>query len=140
MNFRGLEGSAVRPGMRVQEVQGSSHLNEVIWYHWVIENCGTSRPVEVHVLDFKTSLFPLVLVLQRAEEALAAAKCSVCSHHVSPSQAARIPHLTDREGQEQDLPGDLSSMANPVADEHSASCRLRPSNVRAEQSFTYSLL
>lgn len=49
----GLEGSAVMPGMRVQEVQGLSHLNELIWCHWVIENCGTSRPLKFtfHSID-----------------------------------------------------------------------------------------
>lgn len=42
-----------------------------------------SRPAEVQVLDFKTSLFPLFWVLQRAEGALAAAKSGVSSHCVS---------------------------------------------------------
>lgn len=51
-----------------------------------------ARPAEAQVLNFKTSLFPLFLALQRAEGALAAAKGSVCSQHVSPSQAARTPH------------------------------------------------
>lgn len=53
---------------------------------------ASSRPAEVQVLSFRTSPFPLFLVLQRAEGALAAAKCGVCSHHVSPSRAARTPH------------------------------------------------
>lgn len=78
-----------------------------------------SRPAEIHVLSLKTSLFPQFLALQRAEGAVAAAKCSVCSQHVSPPSSQNTSHLTNREGQEgTSLPGDLSSITNPVADLH----------------------
>lgn len=95
-----------------------------------------SRPVEVHVLDFKTSLFPSVF---GAPEGWGSSGCSQgwCQ---PPSSSQNTSHLTAREGQERDLPGDLSSITNPVADKHSASCRLRPSKVRANQRFTHSLL
>lgn len=56
---------------------------------------------------------------------------AVCAHTMSaPLEQPEHLTLTDREGQERDLPGGLSSITNPVADEHSASCRLRPSGLR----------
>lgn len=41
------------PGVRVQEVQGLSHLNELVRCHRVIDNCGTSGPLKCmfHSID-----------------------------------------------------------------------------------------
>lgn len=90
--------------------------------------------------QLQTSLFPLFLVLQRGEGALAQPG-AVCAHTTSAplEQPEHLP--PDWQGRTgRDLPGDLSSITNPVADKLSASCRLRPSKVRADQSSTHSLL
>lgn len=49
------------PGVRVQEVQGLSHLNELIRCHWVIGNCGTSGPLKFtfHSIDHKRPQNPV---------------------------------------------------------------------------------
>lgn len=82
------------------------------WHNsWSFQASRNTRP------RFQNFSFSSVFVLQRAEGAPAAAKGSVCSHRVSPSQAARTAH-TWQGSTGRDLPGDLSSIPNPVADLH----------------------
>lgn len=86
-------------------------------------------------------LFSLCFWCSRGLRELWLQPSAVCAHTMSAPLKQPEHLIPDWQGRtRRDLPGDLSSITNPVAAKHSASCRLRPSKVRVDQSSTHSLM